>query len=360
MMVQFYHEGDINCAPDLITFSTVLKALARDNNDVNADVGARKVLDTMLNLCGALPEEKVGTNEESEAEADDSIIPKSISYQYDIVPRNMHFNMVLNLLAKKGQVNMDMLQSAKRYVGIMEKLGKQEKKNLPNTHNENDVEDEEHYDHDDEYNLYNNGEGKQWSKKASRGMLGPLDPAYEEIRKSRRISIAETNSAPDIVSYNTLLKIAARTTSTSDSKSPFDPQLAEDILNDMINKSSTGKSDVKPDRTSFNTVSSLVDKFMSHQKDRTVFFPYCNLSLLRSFSSQPDLTCSHTCSCIHVKSTYTNFSLSISLLLIILIHRCFWHGPNSRDLMERNTLNNYYTECKRWQITVIQMLSLIE
>jgi len=249
--VQFYHEGDTNCAPDLITFSTVLKALARDNNDVDADVGARKVLDTMLDLCGAL---KVGTSEEAEADSD---TPKSTSYEYDVVPRNMHFNMVLNLLAKKGQVNMDMLRSAKRYVAIMEKLGTQETKNLPKTRNENNVEDEEHYDKDYVEYLYNND----------------MD---EQERKRRRTSIAETVSAPDIVSYNTLLKIAARTTSSS-KKYQFDPQLAEDILNDMIHKSSTGESDVKPDRTSFNTVSSQLRLFVPYQKDRTFFFPYCNL-----------------------------------------------------------------------------------
>ncbi|KAL7541009.1 hypothetical protein ACHAXR_010558 [Thalassiosira sp. AJA248-18] len=229
-MLEFYNEGDKMCAPDLITFSTVLNTLGRGKSRGD-ETRAREVLDIMLNLSGVV----LNDNKDEVASA----AVEGSSYEFDVVPRNKHFNVVLALMANTPHANGEMLKHAKRYVDIMEKLGKREKEgnynpsqDLPQTHNQSEVQeelmsenpllDEEEFafDHHHHHSMTTEGEKEQ-------------------------ILISHTISAPDIITYNTLLKIAARVGR---------PEMAEDILEGMIEKSSKGESEVKPDNVSFNTV----------------------------------------------------------------------------------------------------------
>ena len=197
-MLEFYHAGDRGCAPDLITFSTVVNTLGR-GSDKEDEVRAREILDAMISLSGCC--------------ADNNVTAES--YEFDVVPRNKHLNVVLALMASKQRVDVETLNRAKYYVNLMEQLDTRTWQNLPQRYNEQyDVE----------------------------GGNAPI--MAEDFGKS--VYISESSCAPDVVTYNTLIKVAARAGK---------PDVAEDILNTMIDKSSNGESEVKPDSTSFNTVS---------------------------------------------------------------------------------------------------------
>lgn len=225
-MLDYYNSGDIKCAPDLITFSTVLHALARGNNKGD-DVRAREVLDIMLYLSGAV-------------DPPHNITPSSSRmYEFDILPRNRHFNLVLALMAKRcgggqdrGKVEWassvdDALEVATRYVGIMEKLKQNEEK---------DMNSGMLAEYGDKYYDY-------MEANTDDGLYTAYTNDWDKIDEQTRISM--TTSAPDIVTYNTLLSIAAKLGR---------PKVAEEMLESMIQRSSSGKSQVKPDTFSFNTV----------------------------------------------------------------------------------------------------------
>ncbi len=237
-MLDYYNSGDINCAPDLITFSTVLHALAR-GKETGDDERAREVLDVMLYLSGVT----------------DSEIPSALrEYEFDVLPRNRHFNIVMALMAgqrggpKRGKgavTGDDTLDVAKRYVGIMEKLQQNEKRDMTSTTTADEHRRSSQYliteNGDQDYNCMERNNDDEWYPPNRYTYAYERDwGSYDE-----KTSSSMSTSAPDVVTYNTLLSIAARTGS---------PEKAEEILDNMIERWSSGKSPVKPDTFSFNTV----------------------------------------------------------------------------------------------------------
>ena len=254
-MLQYYNHGsDEKCAPDLYTFSTVLYKLGRSsrggggnnqsrqtsNNKVNnrsredgdtaemddADK-ACWILDKMLELSNVLDDSAEEYNNEGNVDK----TTRSYDYEFDIIPRNRHFNVVLTLLGNKYNISDETLQRAQRYVNIMEELEMQEDgngypfDNPPPTY--------------DDVALLEGGDGRGYTQE--QGFHG----------NDERTQFSMTRSAPDTLTYNTLINIAARCGK---------PEVAEKILNNMIQKSSSnaeeggGKMHVKPDNISFNTV----------------------------------------------------------------------------------------------------------
>ena len=253
-MLQYYNHGsDEKCAPDLLTFSTVLFTLGRSsrggggnnqsrqtsNNKVNnrsredgdtaemddADK-ACWILDKMLELSNVLDHSAEEYNNEGNVDK----TARSYDYEFDIIPRNRHFNVVLTLLGNKYNISDETLQRAQRYVNIMEELEMQEDgngypfDNPPPTY--------------DDVALLEGGDGRGYAHE--QGFHG----------NDERTQFSMTRSAPDTLTYNTLINIAARCGK---------PEVAEKILNNMIQKSSSnegggGKMHVKPDNISFNTV----------------------------------------------------------------------------------------------------------
>jgi len=220
-MLAFYRQGYHACAPDLITFSTVLMTLGR-GKDKDDEIRAMKILDEMLHLCGIEVEHhgKIVLNTAildfptTFTEVYGGWDREDQLYQYNVLPRNKHFNVVLALMAQSRRVTIDTLERARRYVDIMEQLGHYENQRLlDNPPIDDDVQQSE--------------EGNQ-----------KVNP-FGEGEDSR------TNSKPDAITYNTLLKIAAKA---------GQPMVADDILQEMITKSSEGNIQVRPDNTSFNTV----------------------------------------------------------------------------------------------------------
>lgn len=206
LLLQLYNKGAERCAPDLITFSTVLNTLGR-GKDKGDEARAREILEVMLRLSGLLAD----GNEDS------------TSFPFDVVPRNKHFNSTLALMANKQHVDVKALGHAQWYVSIMEKLGEKEERgekqsqDLPQTYRDPEEGD--------------NGTS--------------IDPPTVTEEERERVRISETSSAADIITYNTLLSIAARAK---------EPEKAEEILEEMIKKSADGASKVKEDTVSFNTV----------------------------------------------------------------------------------------------------------
>ncbi len=158
-------------------------------------------------------------------------------FEFDVRPRNRHFNVVLSLMANKSRVDDATLECAMRYVDIMKMLrrreeeengiaGNQSRRYLPRSHRDSRIAsdgDEQHFMNLPIDNHYD-------------------DPANHLVPPSLH---SMTRSGPDIITFNTLLKIAT---------SAGRPEKAEEILNGMVKKSSNGTSEIKPDSISFNTV----------------------------------------------------------------------------------------------------------
>lgn len=145
-MLQYYKQGCDDCAPDMVTFSTVLNMISRGPPEHEDGHRASQILDEMLDL-------------------------SSSSYKYDVTPPAKHFNVVLGLMADQKRVDNSTLDKARRYVQVMEKLAKQ---NLPRSM---DVE--------------------QYLESLSPQSLQPADNS------------SFTSSKPDRVTYNSLIKIAS-------------------------------------------------------------------------------------------------------------------------------------------------------
>jgi hypothetical protein len=126
------------------------------------------------------------------------------SYKYDVRPRNKHFNIVLGLMADSETVNKDTLEKATAYVQLMETLVERDA--------DDRINQDEYYSSND---FYQDDFGLHQSSK------------------------------PDTVTFNTLISIADRARQ---------PEIAEEILEDMIKRSSDGDKMVQPDIFSFNTV----------------------------------------------------------------------------------------------------------
>ena len=279
-MLELYDGGsDVRCAPDLVTFSTVLNVLGRGGRedgrdcdhgdggeDYDADEGrAREILDIMLYLSGV--DDGGGGMDglgggRGERDGDDrgtvaGIAPRP-DFEFDVRPRNRHFNVVLALMAKRRRVDGATLERARWYVDVMELLRREEeeeekdgiaggrsRRRLPRSHGDDGIALEDggstyfenppvdHRGGDPATSLYDDGGtdsslGDEWLSTSP-------PPLYGSMR-----------SAPDIFTYNTLLNIAARSGR---------PEEAEGILKGMIKNSTDGTSaGVRPDRISFNTV----------------------------------------------------------------------------------------------------------
>ncbi len=269
-MLELYDGGsDPRCAPDLITFSTVLNVLGRGGRDriisgggkggedIDGDEGrAREILDIMLYLGGVddsgQRDRSGGSYRDgygSNADVDNARQrQRQPDFEFDVRPRNRHFNVVLSLMANRSRVDDATLECAMRYVDIMEMLrrededgiaGDRSRRYLPRSHSDSRIigdGDGQHfmnlpYDH------HYDDPADDLAGVASRG-----DERSMTIPPSLR---SMTRSAPDIITYNTLLNIAT---------SAGRPEKAEEILNGMITKSSNGTSEIRPDSISFNTV----------------------------------------------------------------------------------------------------------
>ena len=245
-MLQLLHAGDHNCMPDLVTFSMALNALGHDNDredaggllsdegESNAD-RACNVINEMLLLSGAVVGSVNDNNrisapkKEASEEEGEGGHQHHPAFDHDVIPRNKHFNIVLALLAgnKKSRIDEKTLQKAQHYVNIMKELDTtrdEEREHMLSAalqERENNFDNPPIIDVDDEDIIPNRN--------------------YDEQN-----IFSMTRSAPDKITYNTLISIAARAGK---------PEIAEEILDSMIEKSRTpGNEHVKPDNISFNTV----------------------------------------------------------------------------------------------------------
>ena len=192
-MVSEYEMGHERCAPDLITFSTVISTLGR-MNDGGDDELACRLFDKMLRISG------VATPASGES---------SRPYLFDVIPRCRHLNIILSLLCKRRRVDEEVFDRANRYVASMDAC--QERSllvDLPQTY--------------------------QVKSYFGERMLHQ-DPVNDQFK-------------PDLITYNTLIHIAARAGLARKS---------EDILDDMLERSNVDESAVRPDSTTFNTVSAI-------------------------------------------------------------------------------------------------------
>lgn len=226
-MMILYRQGHQACAPDLITFSTVMMTLGR-GKDRDDESRAMQLLDEMLHLCG-IDVEKVGrkgtngnivlntalfeqpttfTELYEEGDFDQIDQGSSTRYIYNVIPRNKHFNVVFALMAQSRKINRNTLERARAYVEIMEQLGQYESETLLDN--------------------------------------PPINEELPENGLDMDISITSASSSkPDTITFNTLLKIAARA---------GEPEAADEIFQEMMTKHSKGNLQVKPDRFSFNTL----------------------------------------------------------------------------------------------------------
>ena len=222
-MMLLYRQGHVACAPDLITFSTVMMTLGR-GKDREDESRAMQILDEMLHLCG-VDVDKVGGNNDGSVLLNTALFEQprtftelcevgdsdhgSTQYIYNVIPRNKHFNVVLNLMTQSKKVNTNTLERARRYVDIMGQLGQYENQTL-----------------------------------LDNPPVDGLELPDEQLEMDISI-VTNSSSKPDIITYNTLLKIAAKA---------GEPMIADEIFQEMMTKSSEGKLQGKPDRVSFNTL----------------------------------------------------------------------------------------------------------
>ncbi|KAL3764024.1 hypothetical protein ACHAW5_005108 [Stephanodiscus triporus] len=275
-MLELYDGGsDARCAPDLITFSTVLNVLGRGSRrdgedgggggggggggeDVDGDESrAREVLDVMLYLGGVDDGGRRGVGSsgggkrrdgDDDAAVDDAR-GRRPDFEFDVRPRNKHFNVVLALMANKRRVDDATLECARRYVDIMELLRRDEedtnasgrsRRYMPRNHSDSSI--------------FEGDGGGYFEMPPVDHRRGDHSTSFDD-EGERASHYGTMRSAPDIVTYNTLLNIAARAGR---------PEKAEEILNGMIKNSSDGTSEVRPDSISFNTVLLAWSKAKSH------------------------------------------------------------------------------------------------
>ena len=212
-MVSEYEVGHERCAPDLITFSSVISILGR-MNDGGDDELACRLFDKMLRISGvAMP-----TTGES-----------SRPYLFDVIPRSRHLNIVLSLLCKRRHIDEEVFNRANRYVALMDACHERSLLvDLPQTY--------------------------QVKSSFFDETVLQKEPANDQFK-------------PDLITYNTLIHIAARAGLA---------RKAGDILDDMLERSEVDESAVKPDSTTFNTVSALV----SFQRRKLII---AIVSFVRSF-----------------------------------------------------------------------------
>lgn len=183
-MIELYKEGNHICAPDIVTFSTVLNMLQREPSNNEDGHRACEILNQMMELSS------------------------SSSYEHDVIPATKHFNVGLGLMARQKRIDRSMVGQAKGFVKKMIELAEHEEPRMM------DVED----------------------------TLESFSSPYSEPYGNS----SETSSEPDVVTYNTLINIAANADM---------PEIAEEILHDMIERATSGDTSVKPNIISFNTVS---------------------------------------------------------------------------------------------------------
>jgi len=196
--------------------------LARDGRDV--DERACHILDEMLTLSevfgsGTLEEEVVEDKEVQEEEEDQTT--RRYGYEFDVVPRNRHFNVVLSLLAKSKGTNKETFNKAQQYVNIMEELEMQEEEDGRHLIAQSST----HFDHPP-------------------SIINDNEDDHQQQDDDKRTIFSMTRSAPDTLTYNTLISVAAQAGM---------PEKAEEILEYMIEKSAEMEH-YKPDNISFNTV----------------------------------------------------------------------------------------------------------
>lgn len=133
------------------------------------------------------------------------------SYVHDVRPSARLFNVVLGLMADQNRVDETTLTNARRYIEIMEELAENE---VPRSM------DVDHY-------------------------LESLTPHPSQPEDNSSF----TSSKPDGVTYNSLIKIASNARM---------PEIAQEILDDMIQRYTAGDDSVKPNIITFNTVSAFL------------------------------------------------------------------------------------------------------
>ena len=186
-MIEVYKEGNHLCAPDIVTFSTVLNMLQREPSCDEDGHRACEILNDMIELSS------------------------SNSYEHDVIPAAKHFNVGLGLIARQKQIDRSVVEQAKELVKKMTELAEQEEPRITDVEN----------------------------------TLESFSSHYSQPDGNS----SETSSEPDVVTYNTLINIAANAEM---------PEVAEEILNEMIERANSGESSVKPNIISFNTVSVFI------------------------------------------------------------------------------------------------------
>ena len=252
-MLQMHKEGYRDCAPDMVTFSTVLNSLERGEDGRNEE-RAMIVLEEMLRLSGVvngtgfmgdatlestLTNNASDSNSEKEDNDEDwyANAPPP-TYQFDVRPRNIHFNLILASIAKNAnnlREKEKTLERAKHLVQIMEYLADKEEE-LGLQQQQQESQQEEQPEHNNEQQQQSLHPLRQHSKFNSEEIVENLE------------SIMKISSRPDTVTYNTFINIAGKMGK---------PEMAEEILKDMLEKATRDGEEggVVPNNYTFNTVS---------------------------------------------------------------------------------------------------------
>ncbi len=199
-MIQLYKDGHEDCAPDYKIFLTVLNALELDRRRGNYSM-ARMILEEMLHLSGIADSTIDWTVTTAHQEA--STKRQKKRKILNVFPRTKDFNIILAMIADADVVDQKKLDYAQNLVYFMEHLVKREGSENDNEPHSNGI-----------------------------TQFGGHDNTF--------------HCKPDIFTYNTLISIAANAAGA---------EVAEETLEEMAKKSAAGDLSVKPDKTTFNTVS---------------------------------------------------------------------------------------------------------
>eukprot|EP00804_Cyclotella_cryptica_P012196 CCRYP_009871-RA/>CCRYP_009871-RA protein AED:0.05 eAED:0.05 QI:118/1/1/1/1/1/6/214/1064 len=226
-MLKYYKGGCDECAPDMVTFSTVLNIISRGPPEHEDGHRASQLLDDMLDLSA------------------------SGLYKYDVTPPAKHFNVVLGLMADQKRVDDSTFDKARRYVQLMEQLAKQD---VPRS-----IDVEQYLESLSPPSLQPEDNSSFTSSKPDSVTYNSLikiasnagmpETSHEILNEMIKRSLEGDESVkPDVISFNTVLN------AWSKSKKPTIGAKSAEILHTMQKLSERGDFNVKPDNVSLTTV----------------------------------------------------------------------------------------------------------
>ena len=188
--------------------SKMLEAYEDGTDDCAPDMST---FSTVLNMFQRGPPDQEDIHRASYVLNKMSELSSSGSYEHNVRPAAKHFNIVLGIMGDQKRISRSTLDKAREYLTKMEEMA--------------EAEEHENAFEEDYYGDFLGGN-------ASEGLS------------------STTSCKPDTVTFNSIIKIASNANM---------PEVAQDILNDMIERAKSGDVLVKPNIISFNTVSSHIN-----------------------------------------------------------------------------------------------------